>query len=832
MTRQMRYSSNLDEDYFQKQLVAAAQGATQGDLELARDHLSKCFDVLGEERDHYYPVDAYLLDLSLVAPTTMGAGLRKELSRDIPVNLILPASVLARMAEQQPQSLAQLKEAIQGDQCTVVAGPATELPSPLLSCETILRQLQSGMKLVEKLLGQRLSIYGRQRFGLTAVLPQMLHKLGFAGALHATFDDGRFPDSSQSKTRWEGVDGSAIEVLARIPMDATRPETFLNLATKIGESMESDYVATVGLAHWAGQSSPWYADLQRCARYTSALGRLTTFTEFFQQTEHAGHLDRFEPDQYRSPYLKQAVGRDEHDPISRVVRYWHAWALLSARRALGTWLQLAGGVDLGPGVAEDEIDGLLEPAGDPSKTASDWGELVNRLESDLLIARTALARLIPNRQGAESPHYVITNSHSFVRRAGFEFTQSEGLPGQEEPVYAADQSSGRGQIVVDVPAAGFVCVSPGSFSSAEKKSADLAEENVLRNEFFEAKIDPHTGALRSLYDYHSRGNRMSQQLALRSPAKASGNVSGRGPEDSAYSMMAAESVEITAASAVLGEITSKGKLVDTAGRELARFVNRFRVWRGSRVLMLDIELEPLELPGSDPWQSYYASRFAWADESADLYRSVNMTRQATEAKRLEAPLLVEIDNGSTRTTILTMGLPYHRRIGLRKLDSLLIVRGETARRFRIGIGIDLKQSMPEALGTLAPPSLLRLDMPPPDLRSGWFFHIDSRSVVATFWEAIVQGDTGVQSDVGEPDAEKPRVVGFRVRLLETAGRSGRVTVSAFRRVATATEVDFQGKILTDCSVVDGNVQLDMSPYQWSQLEAIWEARHGQLTTDN
>ncbi len=96
-------------------------------------------------------------------------------------------------------------------------------------------------------LGDRPRIYGRRRFGLSPVLPQILARLGFQGVLHATLEDGQFPRGDQSKVRWEGVDSSAIDALTRIPLDASRHESFLSFPTKMGESMDLDHVATVVL---------------------------------------------------------------------------------------------------------------------------------------------------------------------------------------------------------------------------------------------------------------------------------------------------------------------------------------------------------------------------------------------------------------------------------------------------------------------------------------------------------------------------------------------------------------------------------------------------------
>lgn len=816
LTRQMRYSSNLDEEYFEKQLVTAATAAVEGDSHQTQEHLSKCFDVLGEERDHYYPVDAYVLDLVLIAPSTMGRGLRREVSGDVPVNLFLPASVLEIMAQQQPESMAAIAQALERGNCCIVGGPARELPTPLLSCETILRQLLRGSHVYRQQLGQRPLIYGRRRFGLTPALPQILHKLGFDGALHATLDGGRFPESSQSKTQWEGIDGTSIDVLARIPLDATQAGTFLNLAAKIGESMETDYVATIGLAHWAGQSSPWFEDLKRCTRYTSALGKLATLTEFFEQTEHAGHLDRFQPDQYRSPYLKQAVARHEADPISRFVRYWNRWALQGAGQAMTVWAATLGGPLPETETSEDDTDQDLDSGGGDGGPAP-VAAAGDRLREEITERAAALAELLAPEDGTSGSQYLLINPHVSARRTCVHLPDMLERPGKGGPIYAVGESATERHAVVDVPAAGFVGLPADKGPSAADPSPSLAdpEERLLRNEFFEARFDPHTGALRSIYDYHSRGNRLSQQLALRSSSIASRSSAGNA-EDAPYSVMAADSVEVTQSGAATAEITSQGKLVDATGRPLADFKQRSRIWRGSRVMLLDVDLHPTEMPGPDPWKSYYACRFAWSDEAADVYRSVNLTRQPTEARRLEAPLFVEIDNDTTRTTIFSLGLPYHRRIGLRKLDSLLIVRGETARHFRMAIGIDVKGAVPEALGILAPPRLVRRDAVRPTLRTGWLFHVNGRTVIATAWDCLI---TSAPKHETGPRA---RVVGFRVRLLETAGKSGRVTVRAFRPVVSAREVDFSGRTLADCEVTDGAFHLEMSPYQWSEIEARWE----------
>jgi len=63
---------------------------------------------------------------------------------------------------------------------------------------------------------------------------------------------------------------------------------------------------------------------------------------------------------------------------------------------------------------------------------------------------------------------------------------------------------------------------------------------------------------------------------------------------------------------------------------------------------------------------------------------------------------VEIVSGESRTAVLTGGLPYHRVVGDRMLDSLLVVRGERQRKFLLGIGVDLAHPIHEAIALLGP----------------------------------------------------------------------------------------------------------------------------------
>jgi len=273
--------------------------------------------------------------------------------------------------------------------------------------------------------------------------------------------------------------------------------------------------------------------------------------------------------------------------------------------------------------------------------------------------------------------------------------------------------------------------------------------------------------------------------------------------------MAADSIEVTSAGPALGEITSRGRLLKRDGTPLARFEQTLRLWKGSRVLLFDVTLDPQAEPRADPWNSYYAARFAWNDATADTFRSVALTSQPTELKRMEAPHFVHLRGEKTSTTILTAGLPYHKRTGIRVLDSLLVVRGERARRFRFGVGIDLKYPLPAALAMLAPQThVVQSERPPSAGAASWLVHLGAKNACATHWEPLV---------------ENGRVVGVRARILETEGRPSRCRFRSFRPLVSARHVDFLGATLAELKIDEGAALVELAKYEWVEVEARWSS---------
>jgi len=453
------------------------------------------------------------------------------------------------------------------------------------------------------------------------------------------------------------------------------------------------------------------------------------------------------------------------------------------------------------------------------------GDDLGSLDLRIAEAQTAAARRLAELLSRGSPGgvagYLVANPHIISRRVLVVASDLKALPACQGPIVAAQESPDAMHVVVDVPPMGFAWIGPGAPGPPKPKSktskSKPPSEISIRNEFLEVVVHPETGGIRAIRETNQRGNRMSQQLGFRlpGPRPKPGDVWRDPDSEAVYSPTAVDSIEVTASGPALGEIVSRGRLLDFEGQVLAVFRQAIRLIGASRVVSLDIELDVRQDPRSDPWGSYFASRFAWGDESAELWRSVGLTSQATEAKNIEAPHFVEVRAEKSRVAILTGGWPYHRRVGPRMLDSLLVVRGETARRFQLAVGVGLAHPVHAALDLLSPAVVVpAAAAPAAPGGAGWLFNLDVKNIVATHWEPLSDSSSDNASLSG-------RNVGFRVRLLEAEGKAGSVHLRACKPVSSARHVDFQGRTLAELSVEGDCVTFDCVAYEWIEIEARW-----------
>ena len=542
--------------------------------------------------------------------------------------------------------------------------------------------------------------------------------------------------------------------------------------------MEMDHQAIVCFAHWPGLYHEAYADLKRIASHSPVLGRFVTLDELFEaDRDDSAPFDEMashSPDEYRSTALTKAVAEGQQRICS-------------------------------PSAERDDPTGPIRTLGELLTGQKTMDE-----DTDRLGALQRFASALPRSETTPSDGLLVVNPRSFAREMLLDTPDLKHPPKVGGAIQAAYEQDGRRQVLVEVPPLGYVSVRGKASAKWNAPSGKpLAEENLLRNAHLEVTLDPVTGAIRSVHDRNVRGNRLSQQLALRMPGKPSepGEIWHDSSQTATYSVMSADSIEIKSAGPLVGELLCRGKLLDKQGKELARYAQTLRLARTSHVLELEIELEPLIEFGENPWESYLASRIAWNSEAVDLFRSVALGRHPTGLRRIEAPDYIDISEPRRRTTLLSGGLAYHRRVGDHMLDTLLLVRGETARAFRLGIGFELSHPHIAALEFNSEPVVYQETAAAPTPESSWLLHINTKSVIATNLESIANSDGSVR--------------GVRFRLLETAGRPAKVALSCFRSLKEANALDFLGGQLAPLKVEADKVFIKMTSHQWSELELLW-----------
>jgi hypothetical protein len=343
-------------------------------------------------------------------------------------------------------------------------------------------------------------------------------------------------------------------------------------------------------------------------------------------------------------------------------------------------------------------------------------------------------------------------------------------------------------------------------SESTSAAATIAEGRVLCNELLELTVSDATGGIQSLRTHRDRGTRVSQRLVFeRGPAPHQFRSVESDPSPTLHSQMIADRVGVTHNDAVFGEITSQGRLLDLNNQSLARYTQIVRLARGLPAAIVTVQLEAEQLPRGELWSSYYASRLAWLDEAATFRRGAQWLARETSRERIESPDWVEIAGVTGNIVCFGLGLPYHRRVGLTWLDTLLCVAGESARRFQFAIGLDCSYPTQTALAllTASVPESTQLPFKLTQSR-GWFLHLGARNLIMTHIELL--------------DGER---TGIRCRILETEGRSVETTLTAYRPFRSAQITDFRGAPSQVLSVVDGAAQLEIDPHRWIQLEAEW-----------
>lgn len=781
----MSHDNVLATSDFWQDVQQAVAALNDPDPEAFRRHLQSAADRLRAAREVLYPVTVHVLDICVLDEGRLGEPLPAALEKGMPLNLVAAASVLQKIGREQPERLALLRERVQAEQAEVCGGPYLEREDALLPIESQLWNLQKGLAAYKELLGTEVRTFARKRFAAHPQLPLLLNNVGVQRALLLVFDNSVLPTYRTTVTTWPSPDGKQVEAFTRSPYAVDNPQTWFHLAHYLRQTIMQDHAATLPLLHHTAPAAPWYEDWLELQRFGPILGQWTTLTRYFNEVLSGEYAAAAPADEFHSDYLEERTNAHSEQPVS-----WFARQVRWRRRIDSTWALAALYRGLTGAAAKDaeparlHFEAMLAQLEEQIESGSEPGSELSVVEQQ---AAEMLAERLLARAQTNQPGYLVLNPCGFARRAALEVGGVSGPLAIAGPLKAAQFDGDRARLVVEVPAFGFAWVPRASAAAAPPASRmKLADKSCVRNEFFEAEVDPVTGGLRAVRDHRTRINRIGQQLVY-NPG----------------STMRVAEIKVTSTGPALGEIISEGTLVGEQEQVLATYRQRLRAWLGRPVLEVRIEIQPTHAAEGYPWHNYYGARIAWRDERAVMLRGVNGTSYITSHTRPETPDYLELRLGRQCTTLFPGGLPFHQRSGSRMLDIILIPEGETARTFDLGIGLDREHPMLTAIGLVSPAPVVATTKGPPHVgAAGWLFHLDAPNVAVTSLRPAVDGADAIVA-----------------RLLECSAHTGPAEFRCVRDPKRAVLLDARGSTLMEPMTSGDAVLLDVSSGDLAQLRA-------------
>jgi hypothetical protein len=782
----MEHDKLLNATEFWQEIQAAVAALNDPDTDASRKLLQSAADRLQAAREVVYPVTIHLLDLGFLDAEELNQKLPEAAEAGQPFNLIAPAVLLEKLSKEHPDRFETLRQKVQTEQLEICGGPYLEREDALLPLESQVWNLQRGLAACKEMLGAEVRVFARHRSAAHPQLPLLLNNLGLGRMVFVSFDDAVMPSHRATVTSWPSPDGKQVEAFCRTPYAADNPQVYFHLAHYLHQTIMQDHGATLALRHGDKPAPAWYHDWLELTRFAPVLGKWTTFSAYFSAVLAGEYASAASADEFHIDYLTERTTNRVARPVSEFARH-HRW-----RRRIDTcWTLTALRQSLDFNASPEErpiqdslskLENELEPvagfaAASPINSSVETVDAELR-EAEQQTAERLAARLLA-RAAPDTPGYLVLNPCSFTRRVALELNDFPDLLPLGGPIKASQVDSGKAKLVVEVPGLGFAWFPRKSnTTSAPASRMRLADSRAVRNEFFEAEIDPGTGGLRAIRDQRTRTGRLGQQLVYQ-PG----------------SFMQAAEVRVTSTGPALGEVITEGAIFDDQHQVLATFRQRFRAWIGRPLLEMRIEIRPSKSPEGYPWHAYFGARFAWRDERASLLRGVNGMGCLTSHNRPITPEYLELRDGPHRTAIFPGGLPFHQRHGARMLDVILLPEGESAQTYDLAIGLDREQPAQTALGLMTPVPVVPTTAGPPHVgATGWLYHFDAPHLLL---HSFRPADDGTHA--------------LLARVQECTGYGAQVGLRCARDPERALATDIRGNVLMEATVSGDTVSFEIAP---------------------
>ena len=696
----MQHENLLSHESIWEECVQAANKYLQSDWEGAKENLRSACALIQSGREVLHSSSIHLLDFAPIKNLT--GLLIPNIETGNPVNIIASGKELSELP---PLELEKIKDWFNSEQVEICGGLFNDNPETVGPLTSRIWNLKKGRETLLNLVGKDVKIFAKTTQGLSADTPRVLHLAGFSKALLMPHGEIDIPTFRGPVFSWSSSIGRQIETFCREPFSSSTNHTFFHLAFHLGKLLQQDSSPTLAFFKTTSNSSIFYNYLLKANSLAPIFGNWLTMSNYLHEVYPSEYPGPISQDDFKTETLQL----HPNAPISGQINH------LKNRRTLDCASNIASILNV---LGSNQPETLRQFANDWTETEAQTEQnplTINQAPSELFQRAGALLAERILQRGEDGKNGILfLNPCSFTRRIGME-TDSISGPQAAKGVLAANQSMDKSESIIEVPGLGYTWVpladpaSPPKFSNKFK----LADENSVRNEFFEAEIDRNSGGLKAFRDLKTRANRLSQQL-----------VANLG------STMKADTIRVSSTGPLFGEIQSEGTITGTNQEVIAKFKQTIRAWLGRPMLELNIEINPTEPLRGDRWSNYIASRFAWPHDQVTMHRGHEGRVASTHNLRTESCDFIEWKWGPRKTFLFTKGLSYFEKQGDSKIDTLLITEGENQTHFSMGLSMDRDHPFQMAMALDSPIYIQKVSKgAPPAGPTGWFFHIDAPNLV-------------------------------------------------------------------------------------------------------
>lgn len=833
LARKLRYSWNIDWIAFSEQVMNAAKASIQGDGEETERWIQASFDTISQERDRYCSQQIYLLDVVLLAESTLGEALTQQFDTAHPFSILATSDLLLKMQRENTHAWDQLKQGLETKNVSIVGGLQRETISSYRSYRALFEDLRVGRESYERLGVVPPSVFSMFAPGVSHLHADLLRQFGYVGALLNAWSGGKLPELDSAKILWQThSDAPSIDCVLGHVKDLSNAESLLNWTAGLSKQLDYHQIPTIVLAHWPNRFAEGVEDLLRVIKRSPSLGTFESVENYFSSTNQPYSANAFTNTQFKIPVPESnAVRTALRD---KLMELGSANTKVSRLRSVsGLWNQVAP-----TKVSIEELDNNCQFQREVENLPLDGSSDMRSTEEAIKRSRVRLLELITDAAGvrggeSSKPNgYMVVNPCSHPQRVFLKDLNGVVDPKSSSRILGLVVNRGTSHAVVDIPPFGFVKFRASDIQQSSgdtntvpvirnhnlwqkmtgKRTAIADSDWTMSNEYMELQIDPKRGHLRSVFVPSKRGSRMSGM-----PSIVAGCFdSNRKWKEEDFLSSELQSLKIVENSNVCGciEATTVTKLASGARIPLKI---RYTLWRGARWLNIQFVVDN---PPADPFHVVW--RTAWANESA----TIAAWQQGVKGK-LPAPLqasieLVEIDDVENKIYVAAKHNPVHQRFEMRYLVTALPAKKDGVVCSELAVGMDWSRPYETALDLLDTPWIAPATLPAgvSNDESAWLAQSNLANVRFEFDSA-----TGVEitRDANNPDVSGTGCVDVDAVLWvsETQGKRAQCRLSFFKNVEEAWRIDAIGRECCRLDVEDGQVLINLHPSEQCRVALRW-----------